>query len=185
MHKKSWFYIVFIGLLLGSRMVNSQPLTESNHLFTLINERCLLMQSVAHYKYVHQLEIFVPGVEHKILETVAQDAKSVGLPAKPMQDAIQLQMQIGVAIQKQWIEKWRAGEKPHEPPTDLDTVLRPALKKLTHDIVVQTAKAKPELADPQLTVQLAEQIKQCLQAPFVTKEQKLALLTSLLDVAKS
>lgn len=184
MHKKSWFYLIVIALILGSRMVNGQPLTESNRLFSLINERCLLMQSVAHYKYVHHLEIFVPGVEQKILETVAKDARSVGLPEQKMQDAIQLQMQIGVKLQKQWVAKWQAGEKPSSPLVDLDSVLRPTLKRLTHDIVLQTAKAKPELADPHLTVQLTAAIKQQIQAPLVTEEQKRALLTTLMDVAK-
>lgn len=185
MHKRRWYYFVVIGLLLGSRMVNSQPLTESNQLFSLINERCQLMQSVAHYKYVHQLALFVPGVERKILETVAQDAKSVGLPEKEMQAAIQLQMQMGVIIQQQWVEKWQRGEKLPALIVDLESELRPALKKLTHDIVIQTAKAKPVLADPQLSAQLANAIKQQIQAPFVTDEQKLTLIASLMDVAKS
>lgn len=185
MHKKRWYYFVVIGLLLGSRMVNSQPLTESNQLFSLINERCQLMQSVAHYKYVHQLALFVPSVEHKILETVAQDAKSVGLPENEMQAAIQLQMRIGVTIQEQWVEKWRSGEKLPEQIIDLERKLRPTLKKLTHDIVLQTAKAKPSLADPQLREQLTDAIKQQIQAPLVTDEQKLALLGSLVDVAQS
>ena len=165
-------------------MANSQPLTQSNHLFSLIEERLSLMPQVAHYKFVHQQAIFVPAVEQKILAVVANDARLAGVDVAKMQAAMQLQMQIGVNVQKAWTHEWQTGRKPNQPPKDLDSTVRPALAKITYEIVVQTANAKTELADPANEAALSALIRERIQARFVTEPEKQSLLQSLLDVAK-
>lgn len=165
-------------------MAISQPLTQSNHLFSLIEKRLSLMPQVAHYKFVHQQPIFVPAVEQKILAVVGSDAKTAGLDVVKMQAAMQLQMQIGVKVQNAWTQEWQTGTKPSMPPIDLDSVTRPALAKITHEIVVQTAKAKSELASKNNETDLSALIQERIQARFVTDSEKQSLLQSLLDVAK-
>ena len=165
-------------------MAMSQPLTQSNHLFSLINERLSLMQQVAHYKFVHQQAIFVPAVEQKILIKVGEDAKMAGVDVGKMQAAMQLQMQMGVKVQKAWTHEWQTGAKPSVPPKDLDSTIRPTLAKITHEIVVQTAKATSELAEPANEAALSALINERIQVRFVTESEKQSLLQSLLDVAK-
>jgi chorismate mutase len=185
MHYKKFFQFIIAGWLLGwCTMAISQPLTQSNHLFSLINQRLTLMQHVAHYKYAHHQPIFVPGVEQKILQIVGNDAKAAGLDVAKMQSAIQLQMQIGVKVQQAWTDEWHKGIKPVDPLVDLDTQLRPALAKITNEIVSQTAKAKAELADQSNQTSLIKQINLLVQVRFVTESDKQSLLQSLLDVVK-
>ncbi len=165
-------------------MAISQPLTQSNHLFSLINQRLILMQQVAHYKYIHQQPLFVSAVEQNILQIVGDDAKAAGIDVVKMQNAIQLQMQMGVKVQQAWTDEWQTGIKPVAPLIELDTQLRPALAKITHEIVLQTAKAKAELADPANHASLTNQINRLIEARFVTESDKQLLLQSLLDVVK-
>ncbi len=166
-------------------MAMSQPLTETNRLFLLVAERLCLMQEVAHYKAVHHLPLYVPEVEKKLLAEVAIEAKLLGLDSNKAQATIAMQMRFGVFIQEQWCAKWQQTALPSTAPKDLDAVLRPQLNRLTKDILQQMAKAKSELTDTAQVAILRTQAHQLLQVSFLNEEQKLALLQSLVDAARS
>lgn len=142
------------------------------------------MQEVAHYKAVHHLPLYVPEVEKKLLAEVTIEAKSLGLDPNKAQATIAMQMRFGVFIQEQWCAKWQQTTLPPSAPKDLDTVLRPQLNRLTKEILLQMAKAKSELASPLLVANLRLQCNSLFQVPFLSEQQKLALLESLVDGAQ-
>lgn len=166
-------------------MAMSQPPVQSKQLCSLVAERLCLMQEVAHYKAVHHLPLYVPEVEIKLLAEVASEANALGLGVIKAQATIALQMRFGALIQKQWCAKWQQTTLPLSAPKDLDKVLRPQLNRLTKDILLQMVKAKSELAAPLLVASLRTQCHSLFQVPFLSEQQKLALLQSLVDVRES
>ncbi len=166
-------------------MAINQPLMQSKQLFLLVAERLCLMQEVAHYKVVHHLPLYVPEVESKLLAQVVTLANSLGLSASHAQATIALQMRFARVIQQQWCEHKERTVLPAYEPKDLERVLRPQLNRLTEEILMQIAKAKSELADPTQAESLRAEYQQQLQVPFLSEQQKWALLESLIAAAKS
>lgn len=166
-------------------MAITQPLTQSKQLFLLVARRLCLMQEVAHYKAVHHLPLYVPGVESKLLEQVATLANSLGLSASHAQATIALQMRFARVIQQQWCTQWQRTGLPVHEPKDLETVLRPQLNRLIEEILMQIAHATSELADPTQAESLRAEFQRQLQVPFLSEQQKGALLDSLRTAAKT
>lgn len=191
MRRISFFAFTKMLLLiscLGMSTLNAQhpEIPQSKALFRLISQRLSLMQQVALYKYQHQLPLYVPEVEKNILEKVKLDAFNLGLPVEEVQETIQVQMRIAVAIQYQWHQFWKEKGLPNDVMIpDLGSVLRPEMSRLTAEILEHIVKAKIELQNPTLHEVLSEQMDEIVDVPFVTDSQREALLNSLIAVAKA
>lgn len=173
--------------LLGMSTLNirHQEISHSKALFSLIAMRLSLMHQVTLYKYQHQLPIYVPEFEQKILEKVKIEAINFGLPVAQTQESIQVQMRIAVAIQQQWHQYWKEKGLPlEELNLDLDNVLRPEMSRLMVEIIKHIAKAKKELSNPNIRSLLSGLIAEIVDVPFVTDLQRETLLNSLIDIAQ-
>src|SRR5689334_489440 len=177
---------LFLYLLLGSSQMGFAygEIKESKKLFNLLEARFALMEQVALYKYLHQMPIYVPSTEEKILLNAKSEAIKRGLSIPAIQQCIQLQMQVAVLIQQQWHNKWQQEDKTPTQGLDLETQLRPQISQLTQNIIEQIAHAKPELIQERNRPALTQAIEQIIKVPYVSREQKHDLLQSLVNAAR-
>ncbi|MFZ6709390.1 gamma subclass chorismate mutase AroQ [Undibacterium sp. TC9W] len=127
-------------------------------LMGLMQQRLNLAQDVATYKWNAKAAIDDPVREQQILDALAQQATQYGLAPRQVQDFFTAQIVAGKMIQTalfaQWVSKAQA---PFDNPPDLKTAIRPALDKLTPQLLTALAEAQPALQakDRQQAVKLA------------------------------
>jgi chorismate mutase-like protein len=189
MQAKFSLFFRFLALVIAigtcQTVCADENLTQSELLFKLIQQRLVLMEQVALYKYEHELPIYVPEQEQKILENVKAQAIKLGLPVKETKEFVNLQMRLAVLLQNRYHLEWRKnGEYKQEATFDLDTQIRPQLSALTTQILEQVVKAKAELADPELMPLMVSKIEKQIDNPYVSSAQKQELLLSLLELSK-
>ncbi|MFZ6679326.1 gamma subclass chorismate mutase AroQ [Undibacterium sp. Tian12W] len=127
-------------------------------LMGLMQQRLNLAQDVAMYKWNAKAAIDDPVREQQILDALAQQAPQYGLAPRQVQDFFSAQIVAGKMIQTALFAEWVSkAQAPFDNPPDLKTTIRPALDKLTPQLLTALAEAQPALQtkDRQQAVKLA------------------------------
>ncbi|PXX42652.1 gamma subclass chorismate mutase AroQ [Undibacterium pigrum] len=126
-------------------------------LLSLMQQRLDLAQDVAMYKWNTRAAIDDSVREQQILDALAKQAPEYGLEPKLAQDFFAAQIIAGKLIQTALFKEWtNKSQALFENPPDLKTKIRPALDKLTTELLMALAAAQPVLQgkDSQQTVEL-------------------------------
>jgi len=121
---------------------------EFERLLNLVDQRLQLMQGVAAYKYANHIAIEDKQREKIVLASVVASARKLPLDPATLEPFFRLQIEVAKAIQKGWIERWKAGNIVPDRKNiaaDLETEIRPALIVLGDQLVDQLPLALPEL----------------------------------------
>lgn len=127
-------------------------------LLSLMQQRLNLAQDVAMYKWNAKAAIDDPVREQQILDALAQQAPQYGLAPKQAQDFFAVQIVAGKMIQRALFAEWTSkSQAPFGNPPDLKTKIRPALDKLTIELLTALAEVQPVLQgkDSRQAVELA------------------------------
>lgn len=127
-------------------------------LLSLMQQRLNLAQDVAMYKWNAKAAIDDPVREQQILDGLAQQAPQYGLEPRQVQDFFTVQIVAGKMIQTALFAEWVVkSQTPFTNPPDLKTAIRPALDKLTVELLMALAGAQPVLQgkDSRQAVELA------------------------------
>ncbi|MES2038391.1 MAG: gamma subclass chorismate mutase AroQ [Pseudomonadota bacterium] len=115
-------------------------------LMGLMQQRLNLAQDVAMYKWNAKAAIDDPVREQQILDALTQQALQYGLAPKQVQDFFSTQIVAGKMIQTALFAGWMSkAQPPFDNPPDLKTAIRPALDKLTPELLTALAEAQPAL----------------------------------------
>lgn len=115
-------------------------------LLSLMQQRLNLAQDVAMHKWNAKAAIDDPVREQQILDGLAQQAPQYGLEPKQVQDFFAVQIVAGKLIQAALFAEWtNKSQVPFGNPPDLKTAIRPALDKLTVELLMALAEAQPVL----------------------------------------
>ena len=121
----------------------------------IIAARLTHMSAVARYKWNHGLAVSDPKREAVIVERTVAIARTKHLDEDYATHVVAAQMYAAKLIQTALFERWRAaGQGEFGHVGDLDTELRPAIGKLTGDLLEALAALQPSLARCQLPVAL-------------------------------
>lgn len=156
-------------------------LKHSHKLFTKIQQRFMLAEQVATYKYHHQLPIYVPKVEQRILAELKPQAIQLKLDEKSIADFMTLLMQVSVKLQENLIKIWETQSNIKPEIQDLDQTLRPQIKLLTIEISQEIKLAIPELK-AENKKQLNEMMMAEINVAHVSTQSKTLLLDALLNI---
>ncbi len=127
-------------------------------LLSLMQQRLVLAQDVAMYKWNARAAIDDPVREQQILDALMQQAPQYGLEQRRVYDFFTAQIVAGKMIQSALFAEWKSkSQLPFDNPPDLKTTIRPALDKLTPQLLTALAAAQPVLSgkDSQQAVSLA------------------------------
>lgn len=157
-------YLLFVTLACAAFSL-SLPAQAQNasdprllRLLSLMQQRLNLAQDVAMYKWNAKAAIDDPVREQQILNGLAQQAPQYGLEPKQVQDFFAVQIVAGKMIQTALFAGWVSkAQPPFDNPPDLKTAIRPALDKLTPELLTALAGAQAALQakDSQQAVNLA------------------------------
>ncbi|MFZ6779793.1 gamma subclass chorismate mutase AroQ [Undibacterium sp. Ji83W] len=115
-------------------------------LLSLMQQRLSLAQDVAMYKWNAKAAIDDPVREQQILDALAKQAPQYGLAPKLAQDFFNAQIVAGKMIQTALFDGWASrSQAPFDNPPDLKTAIRPALDKLTVELLMALAEAQAVL----------------------------------------
>ena len=117
-------------------------------LLGLMQQRLDVAQDVAMYKWNAKAAIDDPVREQQILDALAKQAPQYGLEPKLAQDFFAAQIIAGKMIQTALFKEWTSkSQAPFSDPPDLKTQIRPALDRLTIELLTALAAAQPVLQD--------------------------------------
>lgn len=157
-----WLYYLALAFTAWSLASPAQAQHASDprlvRLLSLMQQRLDLAQDVAMYKWNTRAAIDDPVREQQILDALAKQAPEYGLEPKLAQDFFAAQIIAGKMIQTALFKEWtNKSQAPFENPPDLKTHIRPALDKLTTELLMALAAAKPALQakDSQQAIKLA------------------------------
>ncbi|MFZ6642920.1 gamma subclass chorismate mutase AroQ [Undibacterium sp. TC4M20W] len=157
-------YVAYVTLACAALSL-SHPAQAQNasdprlvRLMGLMQQRLNLAQDVAMYKWNAKAAIDDPVREQQILDALAQQAAQYGLAPRQVQNFFTTQIVAGKMIQTALFAEWVSKtQTPFDNPPDLKTTIRPALDKLTPQLLTALAEAQPVLQakDRQQTVKQA------------------------------
>jgi chorismate mutase-like protein len=130
------------------------PACLSDYTMTLsqiIAARLGQMGGVAQYKWNHGLPVTDPDRETAVIERTVAAAKAIGLEEAYATQVVAAQMRAAKLIQNALFEEWRAAEQgAFAQVPDLNAELRPAIGKLTRELLETLVTLAPSLARCQL-----------------------------------
>lgn len=182
--------LMLLVLFLGAQNVAFAKLSDQetknvSHLLHLVNERFNLQKDVAAYKHNTNMPSFIPGREQQILADVRNTANIHHLDLQTVQNFIDIQMRAAVDVQLKWRSHWKRTDFPKEYPVkDLQTQIRPALSKLTKQIVEEIGKNIELTSDPDNFEDIAQLFSEIIEDPFITEAHREAVLQALVRIKK-
>ena len=113
--------------------------------FKLINQRLMLMKSVAAYKWINNIAIEDKVRERIVIQRAKQSSLKLGLAPASVGQFVSTQIEVAKQIQRYWFEEWAKGSGPTES-SDLMTQVRPQLLTLSQQII-SSLKSPEETLD--------------------------------------
>lgn len=137
--------------------------SELTRLLELVRERLLLMHDVARWKWNHGLSISDPERERVLLDELAELALAMHLEPEFARTFFEAQIEAGKQVQTADFDAWKAAaqEKFADVP-DLVAVQRPALTRISRDLIDCLAKLRSRLGTPELQRQLTRDAERIL-----------------------
>ena len=159
--------------------------TELEKLLRLVDERLQVMEGVAAYKFVNEIEIENTEREQLVLLRAVSAAQNNKLDAESVESFFRLQIQLAKLVQGAWQQKWRleGGNLRRDVAIpDLKKEIRPKLIELGDQIITQLVLALPELHKTEGASGQLILVEQSITNRFVPVVQKRELLDSLLEI---
>ena len=112
------------------------PEASTFDVFGLVGQRLALMKGVAHWKYVHGVQIEDLDREAIVLDRSVAVAVAEGIDDDSVRAFFQSQIDAAKDIQHCWIARWQAGEGlPEGEPPDLTEQVRPQLLQIGESLI--------------------------------------------------
>ncbi|MBC3907850.1 gamma subclass chorismate mutase AroQ [Undibacterium umbellatum] len=147
-------WLIYLVFLCAALMLASPAQAQNAidprllRLLGLMQQRLDVAQDVAMYKWNAKAAIDDPVREQQILDALAKQAPQYGLEPKLAQDFFAAQIIAGKMIQTALFKEWTSkSQAPFSDPPDLKTQIRPALDRLTIELLTALAAAQPVLQD--------------------------------------
>ncbi|MFF7707517.1 gamma subclass chorismate mutase AroQ [Pseudomonas sp. NPDC007930] len=130
-------------------------------LIGLMNERLALALPVAKAKWESGAAVQDRPREHQVLERVAAQAPSQGVPAAWARQLFSAQIEASKTLQYFYIQSWLAGSHTgFDTPARPLSEIRPQLDQLQARILTQMALAEPYRTHPDCPLKVLEAITQ-------------------------
>lgn len=165
-------------------MVEKLEFPHCEKLFSQIQQRFVLVEQVAAYKYQHQLPVYVPRVETKIISELKAAALAQQLDEQSVKPLIVFLMNISVQRQEALIKTWTQSNITKHTADNLENSLRPQIKTLTLDILKQIKQASGELKVEHRTA-LEKVMTKNIHPDNMSDSNKAQLLNLLLNIKES
>jgi cyclohexadienyl dehydratase len=139
--------ILFLFLLTapaGAAPAFADPDADVRAVFQLMQDRLLLMQDVAAWKYARNAPVVDAARERQVLEATVQQASELGIDAASARQLFSLQIRLAVRVQESLIATWRSGSPAPQAVRDLSSELRPQLDHLGAALLHSIYLALPE-----------------------------------------
>ena len=154
------YFVCLCAALMLASPAKAQNASDSRllRLLGLMQQRLDVAQDVAMYKWNAKAAIDDPVREQQILDALVKQAPQYGLEPKLAQDFFAAQIIAGKMIQTALFMEWTSKtQAPFSDPPDLKTQIRPALDRLTIELLTALAAAQPVLQnkDSQQELELA------------------------------
>jgi len=156
-------------------------LKHSYKIFNNIQQRFALSKQVAAYKHHHNLPVYAPEIEYKILIELKTLAVALQLDEKSVAKFIILLMHISVKLQENLIKYWKSHPNINLEIQDLHKTLRPQIKSVTMQTLQEIKLAIPELTTKNKN-QLDKMVASQITCPDVSRKSKSQLLNALLNI---
>jgi chorismate mutase len=115
-------------------------------LIGLVGERLRLMQAVAESKWDSGAPVEDEAREESLIAGIVALAPSYGIDPRQAAAFFRAQIEAAKCVESALITRWAAARAaPFDAPTDLQTVIRPKLDRLTPALLAALAAAVPEL----------------------------------------
>lgn len=179
------FAILFnlIIMLLPSMSMAAVTLTDTRHLFELLNERLSYMRAIAAYKYVNHLPIYVPSQERLEIQAAKQQAERLHLNPSTVEQMMAVQIAMGKQIERAWIKHWQETGFPKKDLVVVDLkVIRPKIIELNNEILQEIVVTQPLFHDNTQFKSLRHQAMSIIDTTYVTEANKLKILTALKQI---
>jgi chorismate mutase-like protein len=126
----------------------------------LIDERLMLANDVARYKWSHQWPIEDGPREAQIIAILGRQASELGVPRGWAENFFQAQIEASKTIQRELYLGWEIFKRgPFPDAPDLATVTRPKLDKLSDELLHALAENYPVLSDPRQRAAIARALR--------------------------
>jgi chorismate mutase-like protein len=126
----------------------------------LIDERLMLANDVARYKWSHQWPIEDGPREAQIIAILGRQAGELGVPRPWAENFFQAQIEASKTIQRELYLGWEIFKRgPFPDAPDLATVTRPKLDKLSDELLHALAENYPVLSDPRQRAAVARAMR--------------------------
>jgi len=177
----SWCFLVFIFLCNVSLAVTS----PSDKFFGLVNQRLVFMKQFAAAKFVNNYPINLTIPERVAVRAILRYALELGFDVRDVRSFVTLELLVGKSVQQHWYAKWKQDGFPKDYKVqDLRAELMPQLTTLDKKMLDALLQAMPEFRNSN-SVDIEKQAQKIITAPFVTVEQRQALIKSALKVHMS
>ncbi len=149
-------------------------------LLELMNSRLAVASDVAKAKWNSGAPIEDPLREAQILDRVAADAPTHGLPPAAAREFFRAQIEAGKMVQNELHRRWKAaGQPPFATPPDLAHDIRPRLDQLAPALLAALSAAQLALATPAIRTRLPSNAAILLVAEGVTEPARCTAISFL------
>lgn len=163
-----------------------QTTTAATHLAglrDLMAQRLSMMQDVARHKWNQQSAIEDLAREQKIIASLQQQARALGVPAAWAEQFFRAQIEAAKQIQRDYFAQWEKQQQAKfDQVPNLDTVIRPRLDQLTTAMLRQLALSWPLLIDQDQRAKITE-VLQNLSSKEVSDAAVKIAIGPLLDAS--
>lgn len=122
--------------------------TNLESLLRLIRQRLEIMPGVAQAKWNRKLPITDARRESALLDKMAAEGATLGLPEDVVRQFFQAQISAAKLVQEQLIQDWDARKQPSfAKALDLERDVRPQIDRLNQELLAALAKCQIEKSD--------------------------------------
>lgn len=132
--------------------------TALTSLIALVAQRLALTEPVAHWKWAHRKPVTDAPREAALLDDVQKRASAAGIDPAFARAFFRDQIDASTQVQKALFETWHTSQAPADPAPDLATATRPALDRLTGQLLGALARVEPLRVSADCPVRVARSV---------------------------
>ncbi|MBW4636403.1 MAG: gamma subclass chorismate mutase AroQ [Iphinoe sp. HA4291-MV1] len=170
-----------LGLSKDSLATRYQP--QIDRLLQLIQQRLIIQNDIARWKWNQNSPVEVPEREQELLEQLRQQAPSYGLDPDVVVVFFQWQIFAGKLIQVNNFQTWqREGVQSFDNVPDLNQTLRPQLDKLNPEILSALVPLSPALSCPIVQQLVQSRAHNILRGDGIDKTVRRVAIAPLIEL---
>jgi len=149
------FFLLSLVLIFQGGLVpliaDYTPPATAVKLVNSITDRLKVSREVAWAKFQKHSKINDPAREAAVLSSLQSQGSKIGISDSTVAWLFKPQFMASKRVQEELFDGWLSGHPmPTSPPMDLQKDIRPALDKISHDMLVELKEIQPQSFTPEL-----------------------------------